>query len=73
MTDLRAAMANLRSLTALLYGDCSLPEVGLVRQRLDAPRLEDVAAAAAAQTRELLLRAGRAPGPIAVGVFRRQA
>ena len=61
-------MASLRSLTAQLYGGRSLPDVGLVRQRLDAPRLENVAAAASEQTRRLLRRAGRAPGPIAVGV-----
>ena len=68
MTDLGPALLELRRLTARLYAGQFPPEVGIVRQRFDAPRLIEVAETAARQTREVMAGAGRAPGPIAVGV-----
>ena len=45
-----------------------LPPVAIVRQRVEAPRLEDVEGAAEAEVRRVLEASGRRPGPIAVGV-----
>ena len=45
-----------------------LPPVAIVRQRVEAPRVEDVEGAAEAEVRRVLYAAGRRPGPVAVGV-----
>jgi hypothetical protein len=50
------------------YLEVPIPQVALRRQRLDAPRVEDVEAAARAAAERVAAVAGRPPGPIAVGV-----
>jgi len=45
-----------------------LPPVAIVRQRVQAPRLDDIEAAAAAEVGKVLAASGRTPGPVAVGV-----
>jgi hypothetical protein len=50
------------------YLEVPIPQVALRRQRLDAPRVDDVEAAARAAAEQVAAVAGRSPGPIAVGV-----
>lgn len=45
-----------------------LPPVALVRQRVEAPRLEGVEGRARAESARVARQSGRAPGPVAVGV-----
>ncbi len=57
----------LRELAGRLLPE-ALPPVALVRQPIEAPRLERVEEAARGEVARVLAAAGREPGPIAVGV-----
>ena len=60
--------SGLEALAARLYGDAPVPTVGVVRQRVEAPRASDVEAEAEAETARVLRESGRPPGPVAIGV-----
>jgi hypothetical protein len=66
--DLKRALPQLRRLAAELFADRQLPEVALVRQRIQAPVLAEVELEVQAQVREVVRRSGRKPQPVAVGV-----
>lgn len=66
--SLNQALPDLQRMAAELFRGRSVPEVGLVRQRLDAPRLERIEAAVEAEVGRVVRASGRAPQRIAVGV-----
>jgi hypothetical protein len=57
----------LRELAARLLVP-ELPPVAMVRQRVEAPRLDDIEGATGAEVARVLAGSGRTPGPVAVGV-----
>ena len=65
--DPRPAIPGLRELAGRLLVE-DLPPVALVRQAVEAPRLEAVAEAAEAEVARVARASGREPGPVAVGV-----
>src|SRR5919201_3035639 len=65
--DFTAAMPALERLCRDLYGELPVPEVALVRQRLDTPRLDDIEGAVVAAVRRVAGATDRR-GPIAGGV-----
>ena len=60
-------MPALERLCRDLYGELPVPEVALVRQRLDTPRLDDIEGAVVAAVRRVAAATERR-GPVAVGV-----
>jgi len=60
-------LPTLRSLAGS-YLSVPIPKVALCRQRLTAPRIDDVEGTAQAAAGAVVTRASRPPGPIAVGV-----
>ena len=65
--DLKRALPQLRRLAAELFADRQLPQLALVRQRIEAPVLAEVELEVQAQVREVIRRSGRSPQPVAVG------
>ncbi len=65
--DLKAALPALERLAGELYGELAPPPVGLVRQRLAPPRLQDLEGAVEAAVRRVAESTERR-GPMAVGV-----
>lgn len=66
--NLSQALPGLEKMATELFAGLPVPEVGLIRQRLDAPRLDAIAATAQAEALRVIKASGRAPQRIAVGV-----
>jgi hypothetical protein len=66
--NLSQALPGLERMATELFRDRSVPEVGLIRQRLDAPMLDGIGAAAETEVLRVIRASGLAPQRIAVGV-----
>jgi hypothetical protein len=65
--ELTRALPGLKQLVSRIYEGRVTPPVGLVRQRIEAPVVDDIEGTVTREVERAIERSGRRPGPIAVG------